>query len=247
MLQTNLKKSLLTWAVLVILCSLGSFVASAPLPYPQQARANTPSQPVPISNELLDPVPYVDRGLLPCLQTTFLSTREAGDEFVELFRRKSLGQKIRDHFKSLGHKIRDHFKHFKEKAKAFFHKVGQGAKRFFHKVKEGFQTVGIKIAKFAVKAISVVHTYVGKVVGLVCKPLGKAIGLAADAEGKLADKLNNMDHHQSAKERKAFHGMDIAEHPMEYLAKKMEAKAAGKGKAAAGAAKAGGTILKALF
>jgi len=137
--------------------------------------------------------------------------------------------------KSIGEKIKEHFQHFKENAKKFFHKVG-----------EAFKTVGLKIAKFAVKAVSVVHTWVGKAVGLVCKPLGKAIELGAKAEGAVADKLNNLDHHQSEKERKAFHGLDVAAHPMEYAAKAMVKKAEQSGKGVA-AAKAGGAILSAIL
>ena len=132
--------------------------------------------------------------------------------------------------------------------KAGWHRFKEGAKRFFHKVGEGFKTVGLKIAKFAVKAASVVTVWTGKVVGLVCKPLGRAIEAGGTAGGALADKLNSLDHHQSAKEQKAWKGLDIAQKPAEYAAKAMEARAAKSGsKAAMGAAKAGGIALKLLL
>jgi len=138
---------------------------------------------------------------------------------------------------SLLARTKQHFEHFKEKAKAAFHKIG-----------EGIKTVGLKIAKFAVKAASVVNTWAGKAVGLVCKPLGRAIEGVAAGQGKLADKLNSLDHHQSAKEKKVFHGLDIAAHPMEYAAKAMEKKAEQSGKkGAVVAAKVGGGIMKALL
>jgi len=135
-----------------------------------------------------------------------------------------------------------------QRIKAHFQRVGASIKHFFHKVGEGIKTVGLKIAKFAVKAASIVHNIAGKVVGLVCKPLGRAISAGAMAEGKLADKLNSMDHHQSAKEQKAWHGMDIAAHPTEYAAKAMLAKAEKTGnKAKIIAAKVGGIALQAAF
>jgi len=227
MLPIKLEKSLLV----VIFCLLALFVNGAPVPSQLQDRGYNTIQPIPKS-ESLNSIPYLDRALLPYFQPTFLNARENEDEFVELFRRKSIGQKIRDHFK-----------HFGEKARSFFHKVG----KVFHKIGDGIKTVGLKIAKYAAKAVAVVGTYVGKVVGLVCKPAGKAIELGSGGMGKLANKLNDLDHHQSAKERKVFHGLDIAEHPMSYAAKAIEDKAKGKGKAATGAAKAGGAILKALF
>jgi hypothetical protein len=138
---------------------------------------------------------------------------------------------------SVKEKIKAHFEHFKEHAKAAFHKIG-----------EGLKTVGLKIAKFAVKAASVVNTWGGKVVGLFCKPLGRAIEGVAAVQGKVADKLNSLDHHQSAKEKKAWGGLDVAAHPMEYAEKAMEKKAEQSGKkGAVVAAKVGGGVLKALL
>ncbi|KJA15299.1 hypothetical protein HYPSUDRAFT_220112 [Hypholoma sublateritium FD-334 SS-4] len=132
-------------------------------------------------------------------KTVEISDGMVARELVTMYRRTSLGTRI------------------KEGIKHVFHRIGEGVKTAVQKVGHFVHTTGAKIAKVGLKIWSTATKALSKVAQFI-PVIGKPLSKAMDAAGTIENKASNAIHANLGKGlNKAMHRMDKGQKVMGYI------------------------------